>query len=192
MADEKHFTRDEIMSDILAESQADDEIKNAGVNSSEAIASAVKELWVLRYQMSNFVAFEDEASGLLTSLFEKWEKERALTDRVLLSTVEVGSLIAEELSQWLKIIHRRLSPRMKALNPWTIKFTLYMSWKVFGALKGAIAKSNTRYGILLEQTNREDTISYTIIKRAHRDLEQFCRLPRTEVIHYFSRICGGK
>ena len=180
------------MSDILPESQADDEIKNTGVNCVEAIALAVQELRVLRNQMSNFVAFEGEATGLLTSLFEKWKKERALTNRVLMSTIEVGSLIAKEISQWLKIIHRRLSPRMKALHPWTIKFTRYMSWKVFGALKDAISKSSTRYGILLLQTNREDIISYTTINRVHRDFEQFCRLPCTEVVHYFSRICGGK
>ena len=105
MAGEKHFTHDEIMSEILSESQADDEIKNTGVNCTEAIALAVQELRVLRNQMSNFVAFEGEAAGLLTSLFERWKKERALTDRVLMSTIKAGSLIAEDISQWLKIIH---------------------------------------------------------------------------------------
>jgi hypothetical protein len=47
---------------ILAESKTDDENKSAVVDCTEAIASAVKELWVLCNQMSNFVAFEEEAS----------------------------------------------------------------------------------------------------------------------------------
>jgi hypothetical protein len=135
MAGEKYFTCDEIIWDILVESETDDENIIAVVDRTEAIASAVQELRVLRNQMSNFVAFEEEASLSVTLLFEKWKKDQVVTDRTLLFTVEVGSLIAEEITQWLKIIHRCLSPRMKAVNPWTIRFSRYMSWKVFRVLK---------------------------------------------------------
>lgn len=55
------------------------------------------------------------------------KKDQVVTDRILLSTIEVGLLIAEEITQWLKIIHSRLSQRMKAVNLWTIKFSRYMS-----------------------------------------------------------------
>lgn len=110
----------------------------------------------------------------------------------MLSTVEVGSLVAEEIVQWLRIFHRRLSPQMTSLNPWTIKFTRYICSKVFGPLKETIAKSSTRFGILLAQSNHEEIISFTDIKRVRRDLGQFSRLPRTEVMHYFTKICRGK
>ena len=62
MAGAKYFTRCEIIGDILAESKTDDENKNAVVDRTGAIASAVKELWVLCNQMSNFVAFEEISS----------------------------------------------------------------------------------------------------------------------------------
>jgi hypothetical protein len=51
---------------------------------------------------------------------------------------------------------------------------------------------NTRYGILFQQNSREEVISFTDIKHVHRDLEQFCRLPRSEVMSYFVKICQGK
>ena len=45
-----------------------------------------QQLWALHSQISNFMALEDKA------------KEQALTDEILLSTIEVDLLIAEEIS----------------------------------------------------------------------------------------------
>ena len=72
---------------------------------------------------------------------------------------------------------------MKALNPWTVTFSRYMSLQVFSVLNEAITKSSTSYGIVHQHTSREIIISFTEMKRVLRDLEQFCRMA------YFVKNC---
>ncbi len=103
-------------------------------NPADAIDSAVQEFWLLRNQMANFVAFQEESTRARTSLFDKWEKHRAIQEWILSSTIVGSSLIAEEVCEWLKIIRRRLSPRVKARNAWTVELTRYLSWSVFSLM----------------------------------------------------------
>ncbi|CAB4034830.1 Hypothetical predicted protein, partial [Paramuricea clavata] len=125
-SEQKYFTSDEVLQNILADEADLSDNEDAQVittNPAEAIDSAVRELWSLRNQTANFVAFEEESTRSLTSLFDKWEKHRVIQERILSSTIIAGSLIAEEVCEWLKIIRRRLSPRMKARNAWTVELT---------------------------------------------------------------------
>jgi DNA-binding transcriptional regulator PaaX len=59
-------------------------------NPAEAIDSVVRELWSLRNQTANFVAFEEESTQSLTSLFDKWEKRRVIQERILSHTIIVA------------------------------------------------------------------------------------------------------
>ncbi len=57
--------------------------------------------------MANFVAFEEKSTRALTSLCDKWEKHRAIQERILSSTIVGGSLIAEEVCE--RVVKNRSS-----------------------------------------------------------------------------------
>ena len=74
-SEQKYFTSDEVLQNILADEVDLSDNEDAQVitaNPAEAIDSAVRELWSLRNQTANFVAFEEESTRSLTSLFDKW------------------------------------------------------------------------------------------------------------------------
>ena len=190
MAAKKSISCEEIIA-VIQQDENENEDQRTPVDPQEVIASAVRELRALRGELSNFVAFEEEVSQTLTSLFAKWHKDQPISDRILRSTTGVGSLIAEEVVQWIKVIHRRLSSAMKARNPWSIYFTRNMSTAVFAALKQAVVKSRSAYGISAEQTDKEEIFSFTNMRRALRDLEKLSGISRSEIVSYFSKECKG-
>ncbi|CAB4013328.1 Hypothetical predicted protein, partial [Paramuricea clavata] len=98
-SEQKYITSDKVLQNILADEVDLSDNEDAQVitaNPAEAIDSAVRELWSLRNQTANFVAFEEESTRSLTPLFDKWEKHRVIQERILSSTIIVGSLIAEQ------------------------------------------------------------------------------------------------
>ena len=85
----------------------------------EEIRAATRALISLHDHVRNFVLFEIEVEEVLSTLFEKHRSDQNPIERVRHSIIEVGSIIAGKVNLWLKKLHRRLSPRMTARDPWT-------------------------------------------------------------------------
>lgn len=95
------FLLDEVADEVLQLNGRADRYNTSPFDPKLVIAAALKELSSLKCEISNFVAFEGEASRMLTTVAEKYKKVQPVSTRVLRSTTEVGSLISEELLQCL-------------------------------------------------------------------------------------------
>ena len=189
----KHVSCDEVLQDILSDDQSNDDTRLVEANADEVIGLAIRELRVLRSQMFNFVAFEQEVARSLHGLYARWEERCPYSQRILNSTITVGSLIAEEVCVWLKIIRRRLSARVKARNPWTLEFSRYLSLCVFLKIKEVTTASSTSFGLVIDDTVKETVISFTDKRRLLRDLEIFSEVERSQILSlYLTKDIKGK
>ena len=87
------------------------------------IISATRALCPLRNRVDNCILFESEVEKMISHLFEKYRSNHNSIERVRNSLREVGLVIEQEVMLWLKKLHRRLSPRKKAPNPWIVVVT---------------------------------------------------------------------
>ena len=129
----------------------------------EAILKATQALRPLRDLVYNHIAFEEEVKASLNSLFQKHREEQSSLERVRQSQISAASLIEGEVKIWLKMIHRRLSPRMKARNAWRIEVKRAMPSEVFGALiLQAVKKARSAYGVSYKEEKLVDTSLTTV------------------------------
>ena len=78
------------------------------------INEAKKILRPLRDDVDNFVLFENEVEENLMRLLEKHRNNQNSIERMRNSVIDVGSIIAGEMTILLKKLHRRLSSRNKS------------------------------------------------------------------------------
>ena len=104
----------------------------------EIIHEATKILWPLRNKVDNFVLFENEVEENLMRYSKNIEIERMQT-----SVIKVGSIIAGEMTILLKKLHRRLSSRSKAHNPWTVQVTKDLPVQIFAFLLHTAKKARS-------------------------------------------------
>lgn len=89
----------------------------------DGIKEALYALRPLRGKVEKFFQFEKEVRETITSVFEKHRTDQDVFGKVCRSRIEVGPIIAAEISMVLKSVYRRLTSRMKAREPWTVTFT---------------------------------------------------------------------
>ena len=113
-------------------------IRRIQTGGRKEISASVRALRSLRDGVRNFVLFEQEVKDTLNSIFEKHQTERNVFAQVRLSRMQLGPVIEEEITIWLKSMQRRLRGRMRARDPWTIVFTrdipqrfFKVSWKLY-------------------------------------------------------------
>ena len=70
----------------------------------------------------NRFAFEDEIKNSLQMLVEKHRVDTGSIQEALCSRIPAREILLEEIQHWISVIKKRLSPRMKAHNAWTIEF----------------------------------------------------------------------
>ena len=158
----------------------------------EAILKATQALRPLRDLVYNHIAFEEEVKASLNSLFQKHREEQSSLERVRQSQISAASLIEGEVKIWLKMIHRRLSPRMKARNAWRIEVKRAMPSEVFGALiLQAVKKARSAYGVSYKEEKLVDTISYNSENRLLRDFSQMSQINRDLVQEFFLKKSKG-
>ena len=87
-----------------------------------AILNATKALRPLRNEVDNFILFEGEVKSVLASIIEKHRTGQNSLERAKLSRIPGSALLEGEVKIWLKMLHRRLSARMKARSAWTVEF----------------------------------------------------------------------
>ena len=129
------------------------------------VSKAVQALWSLRDSVGNFVLFEREVEDTLTSIFEKHQTDQNVFTQVRLSRIQVGPVIEEEITIWLKSMQRCLQAR----DPWTIIFMWDMSQRIFQFFMEVVRKPPSSYGVSCTETRLTDTIFYTKQNRLLRD-----------------------
>ena len=134
------------------------------------IISAMRALSPLRNQADNFILFESEVEKMISRLFEKYRSNQHSIETVRNSLLEVGLVIEQEVMLWLKKLHRRLSPRKKARNPWTVVVARDLPANIFGFIMEMIKKARSSYGVTHSESRRSDRIVCTEENRLIRDL----------------------
>ena len=134
------------------------------------IISATRALSPLRNQADNFILFESEVEKMISRLFEKYRSNQNSIETVRNSLLEVGLVIEQEVMLWLKKLHRRLSPRKKARNPWTVVVARELPANIFGFIMEMIKKARSSYGVTHSESRRSDRIVCTEENRLIRDL----------------------
>ena len=125
------------------------------------IISATRALSPLRNQADNFILFESEVEKMISRLFEKYRSNQNSIETVRNSLLEVGLVIEQEVMLWLKKLHRRLSPRKKARNPWTVVVARDLPANIFGFIMEMIKKARSSYGVTHSESRRSDRIVCT-------------------------------
>ena len=152
------------------------------------IISFRRALRPLRNRVDNFILFESEVEKMISRLFEKYQSNQTSIERVRNSLLGVGLVIEEEAMLWLKKLHRRLSPRKKARNPWTVVVTSDLPANVLGFILEMIKSS---YGVTHSESRCSDCIVYTEENRLIRDLSRLCDVSRNAAMGYFSKQWKG-
>ena len=122
------------------------------------INEAKKMLRPLRNDVENFFLFENEVEENLMRLFQKHRKNQNSIERVRNSVTEVGSIIAGEITILLKKLHRRLSSRNKAHNPWTVQVRRDLLVQIFAFLLHMVKKARSTYGVTHSESRFLDII----------------------------------
>ena len=155
------------------------------------INEATKILRPLRNDVDNFVLFENEVEENLMKLLEKHRNGQNSIERMRNSVIDVGSIIAGEMTILLKKLHRRLSSRNKAHNPWTVRVTRDLPLQIFAFLLYTVKKARSTYGVTHLESRFLDIIVYTEENRLVRDLSRLCDVNREAILEYFSKTFQG-
>ena len=125
-----------------------------------AILNATEALRPLRNEVDNFFLFKEEVKTALTSIFEKHCVGQSSLKRAKMSQIPASALLEGEVKMWLKMLHRRLSPRMKARSGWTVEFKRAMSSEIFSLILQSVKKARSAYGISYKEEKHTDVIYY--------------------------------
>ena len=77
-----------------------------------------------------------------------------------MSQIPATALLEGEVKMWLKMLHRRLSPRMKARSAWTVEFKRAMSSEIFSLILQMVKKARSAYGVVHNEEKHTDIIYY--------------------------------
>lgn len=75
----------------------------------------------------------------------------------------------------LKMLHRRLTPRMKAHSAWTVEFKRAMSSEIFSLIVQSVKKACSAYGVWHKEEKHADIICYDQ-QNMYRLIRDFAKL----------------
>ena len=153
----------------------------------EEIKEAVYALRPLRGKVEIFFQFEEEVREIITSVFEKHRNGQDVFEKVCRSRIEVGPVIETEISMVLKSVHRRLTARMKAREPWTVTFTRDMPEEIFLSIMEVVKKAPSAFGVIHTATNVAYQLSYSKETRLLRDFSKLCNTSRESAMSYLCK-----
>ena len=111
----------------------------------------------------NRFAFEDEIKNSLQMLVEKHRVDTGSIQEALCSKIPAREILLEEIQHWISVIKKRLSPRMKAHNAWTIEFKRDIPSQVFRLILKAVQKARSAFGVTCTETRKN--IPFSIQRR---------------------------
>ena len=156
-----------------------------------SILNAIVALRPLRDEVDNFFLFEEEVKTAVTSIFEKNRVGQSSLKRAKMSQIPATALLEGEVKMWLKMLHRRLSPRMKARSAWTVEFKRAMSSEIFSLILQMVKKARSAYGVMHNEEKHTDMIYYNRENRLIRDFAQLSELSRDSVREFLIKQSKG-
>lgn len=155
------------------------------------ITSAIRQLQQLRGNVDNFLRFESDVEDAISSLYKKHQTGTKPSEAVLMSRIKLDGLVEPEIKDWIKMIYRRLSSRMRARNPWVIEFRRDLQEVIFVGIKEAVKKGLSSHGVTVTEDNREDTVLFSKKNRLLRDLSLLSGMSRNEILLQFNKVMRG-
>ena len=119
--------------------------------------------------------FEDEVKTALTSIFEKYCVSQSSLKRAKMSRIPASAVLEGEVKMWLKMLHRRLSPRMKARSAWTVEFKRAMSSEIFSLIFQCVKKARS-YGF----SYKEERHTCNLLSPRDQTYSRFCQAIRAK------------
>ena len=140
-------------------------------------------------EVDNLFLFE-EVKTALTSIFEKHRVGQSSLKRAKTSQISATALLEGEVKMWLKMVNRRLSPRMKARNAWTVEFKRAISAEIFSLILRSVKEARSAYGVLYKEEKHRDIIYYNRENRLIRDfgIRSFRSMVRSFQVRSFHKI----
>ena len=89
------------------------------------------------------------------------------------------------------MLHRRLTPRMKARSAWTVEFKRAMSSEIFSLILQSVKKARCSYGVLHKEEKHMDIIYYNRENRLIRDFAQLSELTSDSVQEFLIKQSKG-
>ena len=158
--------------------------ENATLNATEALRP-------LRNEVGNFFLFEDEVKTAPTSIFEKHCVGQSSLKRAKMSRIPASAVLEGEVKMWLKMLHRRLSPRMKARSAWTVEFKRAMSSEIFSLIFQNVKKARSAYGVSYKEEKHTGVIYYHRENRLIRDFAKLSELSSDSVREFLMKKSKG-
>lgn len=125
-------------------------------------------------------------------LVEKHRVDTGSIQEALCSKIPAREILLEEIQHCISVIKKRLSPRMKAHNAWTIEFKRDIPSQVFRLILKAVQKARNAFGVSCTETRKNISIQYTEKKRLTRDLTGLGQITRETLSEFFNRNFQGK
>ena len=107
--------------------------------------------------------------------------------QVRLSHIQLGPLIKEEITIWLKSMQRRLRGRMRVRDPWTIVFTPDIPHRIFKVFLEDVRTAVSSFNVSCTETRATDGISCKKLNRLLRDFGRLCDTRKESIGVYFSK-----
>ena len=149
--------------------------------------NATEALRPLRNEVGNFFLFEDEVKTALTSIFEKHCVGQSSLKRAKMSRIPASAVLEGEVKMWLKMLHRRLSPRMKARSTWTVEFKRAMSSEIFSLIFQCVKQAHSAYGVSYKEEKHTDVIYNHRETRLIRDFAKLSELSSDSVREFLMK-----
>lgn len=146
-----------------------------------AIFNATKALRPLHSEVDNFFLFEEKVKAVLASIIEKHRVGQNCLKRAKMSRIPASALLEGEVKIWLQMLHRRLSPRMKARSGWAVQFKRAMSLEIFSLILHSVKKACSAYGVSHKEEKHADIICYDRENRLIRDFAKLSELSSDSV-----------
>ena len=105
--------------------------------------------------------------------------------QVRLSHIQLGPLIKEEITIWLKSIQRRLRGRMRVRDPWTIVFTPDIPQRIFKVFLEDVRTAVSSFDVYCTETRVTDEISY--VYKTEQTLPDCVSLQKNQSGLFFQR-----
>ena len=97
-----HFTRDQVVEEVCAESEINVENEDPQLSLEELLKLSLDNFRPLSSSIANFSDFREEARGQLLSVYHRHKESIHGMDKALLLSLPVWPMISSEIILWLK------------------------------------------------------------------------------------------
>ena len=151
----QHFSREEVIEQVLVESEETEEDE---VSLNDILEASISNFTALRRSISNYTHFREEARQLMLNVYHRHKVGVHGMDKSLMSSLPAWPMITSEVLIWLNRIRRRMSANPKASNPWTIEVKRDLPQEIFEVLVKSVQGAPSAFGVSVE----DNVIKYIV------------------------------